>query len=350
VVEGNYLGPSAQGTRANQITDIGVGVYSPYNRIGGTTPAARNVIGQTGYGIEMSAPFSHSNVVQGNFIGTDATGTQIMETIPYGILMLGSDGNQIGGAEPGAGNVISGSYDYGIWLTGVGNVIQGNFIGTDVTGTKALPNATGLFLQQARTNLVGGLSAGEGNLISGNLDLGVKCGADAEENLIAGNRIGTDVTGLLALGNSHDGVWPGRKNAFLGNSIFGNGGLGINTWSYLFDGVTGNDAADIDGVQNFPILDGATNAAGVTTIVGRMQSRPNESFTLEFFSSIQPDPSGYGEGQFPLGTLIVATDANGMGTFVFVVAADTVGQYATATARSAAGNTSEFSRARLIVP
>jgi Calx-beta domain/Right handed beta helix region len=345
VVEGNYIGPSAQGGYARDYTGIGVGIYSTENRIGGTTALSRNVISHTGYGIQIS--LQGNNQILGNFIGTDATGTQIVRNVPYGILL------QVGNSNLIAGNLISGANDYGLWLESSANVVRGNFIGTDITGTKALPNGDGILVQNAHLNVIGGPSPAEGNLISGNLGLGIRFLGGGEQNLVQGNRIGTDVTGLAALGNGGDGISvPGRTtNAIVGNSIFGNGGLGINVISTRpFETVTLNDIGDTNIVQNFPVIDTAASAGGVTTLTGRLLSRANETFTLEFFSSLQRDPSGYGEGQFPLGTLVVTTDANGLALFTFVTAGSRAGQYATATARSASDNTSEFSAVRLITP
>ncbi|MDB6031176.1 MAG: hypothetical protein JWM16_1514 [Verrucomicrobiales bacterium] len=345
VVEGNYIGPSAQGGYATDFTGIGVGIYSTENRIGGTTALSRNVISHTGYGIQMWLP--GNNQILGNFIGTDATGTQIIRNVPYGIILQGGSNNLI------VGNLISGANDYGLWLESSANVVRGNFIGTDITGTKALPNGDGILVQNAHLNVIGGLSLGDGNLISGNLGVGIRFLGGGEQNLVQGNRIGTDVTGLAALGNGGDGISvPGRTtNAIVGNSFFGNGGLGINVISTRpFETVTLNDIGDTNIVQNFPVIDTAASTGGVTTLTGRLLSRANENFTLEFFSSLQRDPSGYGEGQFPLGTLVVTTDANGLAEFTFVTAGSHAGQYATATARSALDNTSEFSAARLITP
>ncbi|MBI3118648.1 MAG: right-handed parallel beta-helix repeat-containing protein, partial [Candidatus Hydrogenedentes bacterium] len=146
--------------------------------------------------------------------------------------------------EPGAGNVISGNGYRGIAVSATDNVvIQANFIGTDKTGTRALPNSdSGIGLEDAPSNLVGGTGPGEGNLISGNIDDGIviyeafpSFPPSATGNRIEGNLIGTDVTGSFAIPNSFMGVFitrgatgnivggeaPGARNVISGNGVDG---------------------------------------------------------------------------------------------------------------------------------
>ena len=127
------------------------------------------------------------------------------------------------------------------------------------------------------------------------------------------------------------------KNGILGNSIYSNGGLGIDLNS---DGLTPNDANDADtggnNLQNFPVL---SSAAG--GVVGTLNSAPNATYRVEFFSSATCDPSGNGEGAIFVGLASVTTNAAGNAAIPLFTASP--GQFITATATDAANNTSEFS-------
>jgi hypothetical protein len=359
VVLGNYIGTDFTGT-ASLGNGLGLEIGGSNNLIGGTTPAARNIIsGNNGYQAGISVA-GNGNRVEGNFIGTDVTGTHALANFE-GVIVAGGSNNQIGGTEPGAGNLISGSRFNGIMAQRNGTVIQGNIIGTDVTGTLALPNGLdGIQIVGGSNNLVGGTETGAGNLISGNARYGVyiySAGSSGAQ-IVQGNRIGTDVTASQALGNGGDGVHilrsnnntvggeapgagntiafngndgvlvdQGTGNAILGNAIFANASLGIE----LLHGANHDQAA--------PVITSATTDDTSITVTGTLTSAPNITFTLEFFAS---DPSDL--GQRFLGSVQVTTDADGNATFTatFAVVLDP-GMFLTATATDAANNTSRFS-------
>jgi hypothetical protein len=232
LVEGNYIGTDATGNRAlpNQ---IGVAIFSANNTIGGTEPGAGNVISGNGTGITMIGGVTN-NTIQGNRIGTDATGTHSLGNDTGILLDSGANQNLIGGTTPDARNVISGNASYGIFLANstFNNAVQGNFIGTDVTGTVALGNPRGLMLYNALGTTIGGTDPGAGNLISGN---GVGVYLLATNIQVQGNFVGTDITGTRPLGNSFGGitVFGGSNNqiggtiAGAGNLISGNGNAGV---------------------------------------------------------------------------------------------------------------------------
>src|SRR5207253_7759602 len=119
---------------------------------------------------------------------------------------LEAPGNPIGGATPGAGNVVSGNGSVGVQVFGLGatgNVIAGNLIGTDASGLQPLGNAQdGVFLNAASGNTVGGTEAGARNVISANGSVGVQVFAGASGNVIEGNFIGPDIQGRPRLGNT----------------------------------------------------------------------------------------------------------------------------------------------------
>jgi hypothetical protein len=243
-VLGNLIGVNISGTTVISNTDDGIYITggAQHNLIGGTTPAARNLISGNGLnGIEIIGPDVSHNQVLGNYLGTDASGTQILGRSSWGIYIEnGVTDTIIGGSTTGARNLISGHTLGGILLAGphvTGTHILGNFIGVNITGDKAVPNAQGVILTDGPTgNFIGGEQPGEGNLISGNDSFGVGLQrAGTEANQILGNLIGTDVTGTKPLGNGKIGVifnsgakknilggtTPGARNIISANRDFG---------------------------------------------------------------------------------------------------------------------------------
>ena len=265
VIEGNYVGTDVTGTKA--LGNAAGGLYfsdATNDTIGGTTTGAGNLIsGNSHYGV-LFANLASNNLIEGNYIGTDVTGTKALANTQDGVWIDDVSNNTIGGTSAAARNVISGNTAYGVYVLGTtsipaaNNVIEGNFIGTDVTGTKALNfgdfGGLGVVIVDASGNTVGGTTAGAGNVISGNGNLGVEIesynGGTASNNLIAGNFIGTDVSGTLPLGNAFEGVLLyGASNNTVGgttaaarNIISGNLGYGI------FLSLSGTSAAPANNV------------------------------------------------------------------------------------------------------
>ncbi|MBT8398185.1 MAG: CSLREA domain-containing protein [Gemmatimonadetes bacterium] len=379
LIQGNYIGTNAAGDAAIPNTEIGVLTWGEDNTIGGSEIGAGNVIsGNTFWGIGLGEG-SSGTVIQGNLIGTDATGMAALGN-ELGIFLTSSPDNTIGGTAPGARNVISGNRDGSITVAGVtatGNIIQGNYIGTDHTGTLAVPNDGGFWIRDAPGNTIGGTESGAGNLISGNTG-GIRVdGPDASGNVIQGNTLGMDVTGTLpmsvrgagvrfsngasgnTLGGAQSGAgnvvanatWvgvavfntAGTGNLVLSNSIFDNAALGLELNR---DGVTVNDEGDGDtgpnNLQNYPVLTSVASSGGAV-IQASLNSTASSSFTMEFFSNPECDETGFGEGQTPLGTANLTTDASGNGTVASSFSSVT-GSVFTATATDANGNTSEFSQ------
>lgn len=237
------------------------------------------------------------------------------------------------------------------------NTIQGNLIGTKAGGIAALGNSLDGINIRGSSNLVGGPTATAANVISGNGGQGIRIGtnnATVQDNLVQGNFIGTDVTGSNPLGNTGSGVLilDAFANRVLGNAIAFNGDLGIDLGA---DGVTINDNCDGDigssnNLQNFPIITNANSVGGNTTITGTLNSTANTSFRIEFFASASPDPSAQGEGQTFIGFTTVTT--GGICTASINVSFPLTlsgGQFITATSTDPANNTSEFSNARFVV-
>jgi Bacterial Ig-like domain (group 3) len=219
-IEGNFIGTDASGTNPLGSSNDGVLVQSDGNLIGGTEPSDRNVIsGNYKNGIFVDG--GSDNLIQGNFMGTDATGTHILSNpgdpandIYIGIKISGSD-NTIGGTTSGAGNVVSGSsYDVeiqGVLEPAMNNAVQGNFIGTDASGSgepagpRGRTGSSGVLVIGSSGNTIGGTTPLARNVISVGDGEGLiiedAVSAAATGNVVQGNYIGTDLTGLVGLGN-----------------------------------------------------------------------------------------------------------------------------------------------------
>jgi hypothetical protein len=390
-VEGNLIGTDAKGALALPNDGNGVFIESENdNLIGGTEAGAGNLIsGNGGDGVLIDAPAA-GNTVQGNFIGTDLTGTVVLGNFASGVEISDASSNAIGGSLDGARNIISGNSSGVLLAVGAAaNLVQGNYIGTDVSGNVALGNSgSGILIIDSPNNLIGGVIPGAGNLISGN-DFGVQISlAGATGNVLQGNLIGTDAAGTSALGNSASGILlftdstnttvggpagagniiafnesnaisvnpASSGNSIFGNSIFANEKLGINLGGGMEDAnlVTANDFPDSDmganNLQNYPVISGITVSGSDRTVEGELASNPNTDYVLDFYSNGEVDPSGYGEGETYLGFLDVHTNAEGRVEFSFPLDAAVIGQFITATATDPDGNTSEFSLASGAVP
>ncbi|HET6789540.1 MAG TPA: DNRLRE domain-containing protein, partial [Aquabacterium sp.] len=184
--------------------------------IGGTTAADRNVISGNGsYNIYLTTD-ADGSTIRGNYIGTNSAGSAVFSTTnpDYGIMVETSASNiTIGGTASGAGNVISGHQREGVWVTTTGSVtLQGNYIGTDATGTVDLGNTRyGIYLDDTGSATIGGTTAGAGNVISGNNLGGIY--ASNGSIILQGNTIGLNAAGTAALGNTGIGVELRTSNA-----------------------------------------------------------------------------------------------------------------------------------------
>jgi hypothetical protein len=287
VLTGNFIGTNAAGTAAQGNSWIGLLISaSTNNTVGGTTAANRNIISGNGQtGIYINGTGATGNVIQGNYIGTDVTGSVDVGNTDQGVLIDNRPSNTVGGTTAGAGNVISGNNQHGIYIAGVGatsniiagntiglnaggtsalgnsldgirvtnapnntiggtttlarntisgntngiqllnssttgNSVLGNYIGTNTAGSAAVSNGTGIRINNAASNTIGGTTAAERNIISGNTGNGVYImNASATGNIIKGNTIGLNAAGTFALGNSLDGV---RIEGAASNTIGGN--------------------------------------------------------------------------------------------------------------------------------
>jgi CSLREA domain-containing protein len=384
LVKGNYIGTDitasvALGNHMNGVFVSGSGSI----QIGGGGNFETNVIsGNQLFGVWLEAG-SDDVSIYGNRIGTNRAGTAALGNIKSGVYVGGTN-IEIGASFDGARNLISGNGGAGITIGDTANevTIKNNFIGTDLAGMSALGNDLGIEVGHwtgAADLVVGGavIAPNEGNLISGNHSDGVLLYFGAK---VWGNKIGTDAAGTGALGNGGNGILVkgsgnqvgglnsgntiafngrhgvavidknhvGTHNAIQVNSIHDNGMLGI---AIDEDGVIPNDSQDADtgnnDRQNFPSLMAAFAdlGAGTTTFVGKMNSKPNTTYSIEFFSNAACDPSGYGEGQSMFNKVLLTTDAQGYAVINVVSQATDFlfGNFFTLTATDPNGSTSEFS-------
>ncbi len=390
-VTGCFLGTDSSGSVAapnrNGLALQFVSTINPIvgSTVGGDVPGNRNLIsGNTETG--MSAFGVSDCTIAGNFIGTDRTGTSALPNGSDGVGIGFSSQTVVGGSTQGSRNIISGNTGNGVVsYASFGSRIQGNFVGTDVTGTVGVPNGGGIACESDVGTFVGGASSGLGNVIGANRSDGIQIFYNASSDFILGNFIGTDPSGTIPLGNGKNGVliWissarttlggappsasnviafnggagiaigrdssdASNDNRISGNSIHDNAGLGIDLGS---DGVTLNDDCDSGRgpnlLQNYPLLASVVPSDGSTTIQGTLNSVPNTHFIVEFFSNGLCDPSGFGEGEKYLGYAYILTDASCNASFeVTLPVTVATGSFVTATATDPAGNTSEFSACR----
>ncbi len=281
--DGIYVGPDADRTFFNGLV---------LNEFGGVALA-------TSGADEVTIACSH--------IGTNREGTAAS---PNGFGVTLGNGSTLGSQfQPAfARNVVSGNVIYGVGVFG-SSLVFGNHIGTNLAGTAAIPNGVGVeILESAPTAYIGNAPA-DGNLISGNSGPGVAVTGGANA-IVSGNRIGTDITGALDLGNDDNGITVNgntTRAAFVNNVIAFNAEPQVDLAD---DGPTANDANDVDSGpnqrQNYPVLTSATN----TTIYGNTNGFANGTYSIDiYYSAMCGSPASY------LGNAGVAIGANQEFTF-----------------------------------
>ncbi len=403
VVQDNRIGTNLAGTQS--IGNGGDGV-----RVNGSLSAHRNLIKNnvisgngrlqsSGTGITIVGIGASNNRVEGNFIGTDLAGSVALPNAAYGVRIDGASDNWIGSATGLDVNVISGNGG-GIYiekLTSLENHLVGNYIGTNATGSAAIPNAAhGIFINGALQTKIGGRSQGNSNVISGNLGTGITI-LNGDETTIEANLIGVARDGLSRLGNGREGIHITGNNNVVGgsesiaaniiaysgqamtprqqghgvvvagrsssgntirmNKISHNLGRGIDlAESQPIDSFLANDMAvvnkqDIEEIapdsdeganelQNHPVIIGVDPKKG--EIRWQLNSSPSATFIIDFYRDPENDLKEYAEGAQWLGAMSVTTNALGYATFVSHVGVDRIVATATDTKTN---STSEFSLA-----
>ncbi len=323
-IQANFIGTDPGGTlsQANKtgiyVSPLNNSSSASNNTIGGTTAAARNIVsGNDGIGIAIDGTnggTATGNVIEGNYIGLNVTGTALVKnpnivgSNTTGIDIATASGNLVGGTAPGAGNVISGNAvnnaDLGAGVTierrSTNNTVQGNYVGTDATGTRAILNNAGVYMDTSTGNLVGGTTVAARNIVSGNRTIGVAVdgsgdasGNAATGNLVEGNFIGTDVSGTVAIPNNAGisitsantntvgGTPVGASNLISGNTNSGvviegfsdhDSSCATATKNQIQGNLIGTTAAGTAALGNatgISINGGAANTVGGTTAAAR---------------------------------------------------------------------------------
>ncbi len=302
-IEGNRL--------VNNLQD-GVMVTGNNNIIGGSSPDKRNVMIYNNNGIDIF-PEANGNIIEGNYVGIDDDGITAAPNNRDGV-SIGSNYNRV------ANNIIGGQgYGNGILIQAWdeeriprNNVITGNTIGLDKTGTTALPNGQGVSINHSDNNKI-------------------------ENNIIAFN----NYNGVLI--SAQDFGWEhlySTGNLISKNSIYNNGGLGIDLNS---DWVTPNDKGDIDtgsnNTMNYPFITSAYIIGHKLVVTGTLDTDSPKQTKIELFANTKPDDTGYGEGRYYLGSDVPKMK----GKFKVLLPMVDAGTVITATATDKYNNTSEFS-------
>ncbi|NNC80353.1 MAG: CSLREA domain-containing protein, partial [Acidimicrobiales bacterium] len=336
VLTANMIGLGQDGTTEVANGRHGVVLYNTATstQIGGTTVGEENVIsGNTDTGIVIdgnAGADTTANVVNGNLIGTDATGTLNRGNGSHGINVFGAaEGTLIGGTTAADANVISGNGGDGVRLdtATLNTLIYRNLIGVGLDGVTPIGNVgNGISLNAGVQDTRIGWFSGNGNVIGDNGGHGVLIQGASTGNSVRSNYIGTDVSRTIDLGNDGAGVhidsmavtstvvtsWIAYNGgdgidvsanvalaSLLDNSVWLNGGLGIDIGP---DGPTPNDAGDVDsgtnGLLNYPEIIGFTEVGTNQFTVDVFIDAPADTYALYLFKNpTGADPSGYGEAQ-----------------------------------------------------
>ncbi|HVS35748.1 MAG TPA: PKD domain-containing protein, partial [Gemmataceae bacterium] len=366
VVEGNYFGLTPSGEATVGKTNFSIAIYqnASDNTIGGTTAGARNVISDVGGVVQVFGGASR-NVLEGNYIGTDAAGAVTLNAQIVYVASSATD-NTIGGTAAGAGNVVAG----GVWIYNsgtTGNAVQGNLIGVGAGGAAALAGSIGVTVGAgASGNTIGGVTAAARNIISGSSRAGVTItDAGTSANVVEGNYIGTDGTGLAPLPNAGAGVLveSGATNNTVGGTAAGAGnliafnhgdGVDVDGAATTGDVIRINNIHDNTGLgidlsnggddgQAAPSLTLFTSG-NPTAVAGTLQAAANASYTIDFYAASPANAAGLGAEQSYIGSLTVTTNGSGAVSFSDATLFSTLpSQAVVAAAVAASGDTSEFS-------
>ncbi len=276
-IASNLIGTNTAGTAV--VGNVGSGIDirggATGTRIGGTGPIERNAISGNARGIQIDGATTTGNIITGNSIGTGRFTDVDLGNANEGVrIQGGAHDNTIGGTVPGAGNVISGNTGFGIQILGAatsGNIVRGNLLGTDYDGQVSIGNGIGIRISGSSTNVIGGLGAGQANVIAFSGGAGIQLPDTAA-----------------------------TSSAIRGNRIYNNIGLAIDVGAA---GATLNDSGDSDGYRNAPVFTSAVLSGGNLILTGF--ARPNAQ--IDLFSS-NPTLSGYGQGKQFLTTLVEGTN------------------------------------------
>jgi hypothetical protein len=256
VVEGCFIGASPDGLLGYPGGN-GVSNSDLGARIGGLTPAQRNLISLAA--ISNGVSMHYGGVIQGNLIGTDISGARGMPGTTgnaIGISLSGASPITVGGADPNAPNVVAGM-DIGIGLGTAFATVQGNFIGVDAAQAGVISSGTyGISHPSPVGSTIGGTGPGEGNVIGG-FDYGIFLDSSAAP--LHGNFIGTDTTGTKNFGNRIVGIYQSSFSQEIGGTGPGEGNVvAFNGWV----GILVTDAATQNPIRGNRIFNNGSGGVG----------------------------------------------------------------------------------------
>jgi hypothetical protein len=345
LIAGNYVGTDVTGTLAmgNGMDGIMIDHGAFDNVVQGNLCS-----GNVGAGVAISDGGSSYNAIVGNRIGTDASGTRAVPNLSggVGVGFLNGEFNRIGGTRPEERNLISGNLGGGIIVMSGGNVVRGNFVGTDITGRNPLGNSGGGVGLGGGRNILGGATPEEANVIGASGWFGVSVSSDY--NAILGNHIGTDPSGQFALGNLAAGVALTARHSVVQANVIahtlmtanGGGGNGVSAPRASNSTIRRNAIYDnarrgigTAGEPAVPIITSVT----LTEVTGTAC----RGCEVEIFSDSED------EGRLFEGSVV----ADGSGTFAFTKAYSYLtGPNVTVTATDSGGSTSAFSAPTRVPP
>ncbi len=377
-IAGNTIGLGTDRTTAIANSKNAIFITGTSNvTVGGATSASRNVLaGNASHGVYVNSNAGAGVTVRNNWIGLAGDGTTARGNGTDGVVCWGGTSDNCIVSD----NVIAQSGRYGIWLgTGGGHVVKGNAIGTDAAGLLARPNNGGIYVSGGAGVTIGGTTAADRNVVSGNNSFGVRVEGAGAVN-VQGNSIGSNTGSTALLANNGPGIsivnssnvvvggstggagnlitantgggvivsGSSGANALLANTITANTGLGIDLGA---NGVSANDGAKTAGQPNlftdFPTFTSAALSGSTLTVRGYVGTAPGQTafanHRVEVFTS-DNDVSGNGEAAAYIGS--VTTDGNGnfQGPIQVPagIALSTGTTKVTGTATDAGSNTSEF--------
>jgi gliding motility-associated-like protein len=316
VIQGNTIGLLADAFTA--AADSGHGILvnnsSKHVIIGGNSLADRNIIASNnGNGINFDNG-SDSSLVQGNYIGMDVSGKIIRGQKGNGVLVSKSLHVTIGGGSTGQGNVISGNKGNGILAIGASNylVVQGNYLGVDVTGAVAAPNSgSGVAVDASKYALIGGTTPMQRNIASSNLGNGITLINRSDSSFVQGNYAGLDVTGINALGNTGDGITIAKSRYVTV------GGSGYTTRNVI--GASKGNGISIGDSANFCVVKGNfsglnANGGGSVAAIGNRGAGIflNSVSDVTVGGSITVERNVFSQNGFLLGDINTAGGSDGM--------------------------------------
>jgi hypothetical protein len=333
-ITGNYVGTDSTGLiskgnggRGLSIGSAGTVISSNVCSGNGTDGISANALGLEFYG---------------NILGLGADGSTVIANGDQGLELNGNSTGAIVGSQFGVdGNLISGNTNEGISNSASGVIVQGNMIGTDITGTldrgNGGGNRGGIEFHGGGNGIIGGSGAGEGNIIAFNGGYGGVVFLSSG-NAVVGNTIHDNTPhGVVVFEGAN------VNNTFQENSIYDQSGIAYGTGWF---GPISNDALDVDTGgnlrQNYPDI--GPVRPGDAELNGVLSSAASTTYRLDFYRNTGCHPSGYGEAEEWLGNMDVTTDGSGLTPFTFALPTNAVlGEAFTATATDPAGSTSAIS-------